>query len=72
MELQLLIGSLLTVIGALGLVILNSMKESMIETKEIAKEAAESVKELSLEFATIASAVGYHDERIKNLEKRVK
>lgn len=57
------VGILLTVIGSLGLIILNSMKESV-------KDAGDSVKELNVKVAIVIERIEYHDERIKKLEER--
>lgn len=58
------ISILLTVIGSLGLIILNSMRESI-------NIAGESVKELNIKVAIVIERIEYHDERIKKLEERV-
>lgn len=58
-----ILGTLLTVIGTLGLIILNSMREEM-------KIGGESVKELNIKVAVVIERIEYHDERIKKLEER--
>lgn len=63
------IGTLLTVIGALGLIVLNSMKETLAK-------AVDSISELNIEVAKVVKAVEYHEiqfnivnDRIKKLEE---
>jgi hypothetical protein len=57
------LGTLLTVIGSLGLIILNAMKDEL-------KTASESVKELNVKVAVVIERIEHHDERIKKLEER--
>lgn len=62
MELALfVIGALLSVVGAFGLLILNSMNSNL-------EKATFSVNELNVKVATVIQAIEYHDERIKKLE----
>lgn len=62
MELALfVIGALLTVVGTLGLIILNRMNTTI-------DKAVTSVGELNVKVAKVITAIEYHDERIKRLE----
>lgn len=56
------IGALLTVIGTLGLLILNRLNITI-------EKAVDSVGELNVKVAKVIAAVEYHDERIKRLEE---
>lgn len=58
-----ILGTLLTLIGSLGLIILNSMSKSI-------DLAGESVKELNVKVAIVIERIEYHDERIKRLEEK--
>ena len=58
-----IIGLLVTIIGSLGLIILNSMKEEM-------KTGSKSVEKLNVKIAVVIERIEYHDERIKRLEER--
>jgi hypothetical protein len=62
MELTLfIVGTLLAVIGVLGLRILDKLEHTIAE-------AVKSVGELNQKVAKVIAAVEYHDERIKRLE----
>jgi len=58
-----IIGLLVTVIGSLGLIILNSMKDEM-------KMGSKSVEKLNVKIAVVIERIEYHDERIKRLEEK--
>lgn len=57
------IGTLLTVIGSLGLIILNSMRDEI-------KIAGDSVRKLNVKVAVVIERIEHHDERIKKLEEK--
>lgn len=57
------LSTLLTIIGVLGLRILNTMSKSV----EI---AGKSVEKLNVKVAVVIERIEYHDERIKKLEER--
>jgi len=59
------LSTLLTVIGVLGLRILNTMSKS-VET------AGKSVEKLNVKVAVVIERIEYHDERIKKLEEMSK
>ncbi len=64
MEWQIFIlGTLMTFIGSLGLIILNSMRNAV-------KDAGDSVNKLNIKVAIVIERIEYHDERIKRLEER--
>jgi hypothetical protein len=57
------VGMLLSIIGTMGLIILNSMRKSV-------DIAGESVNELNVKVAVVIERIEYHDERIKRLEEK--
>jgi hypothetical protein len=57
------IGVLLTTIGTLGLLILNSMRGEM-------KAGGKSIEKLNVKVAVVIERIEYHDERIKKLEEK--
>jgi hypothetical protein len=57
------VGVLLTTIGTLGLLILNSMRSEM-------KAGGKSIEKLNVKVAVVIERIEYHDERIKRLEER--
>jgi hypothetical protein len=64
MELTLfIIGTLLAIIGVLGLRILDKLEGSI-------SQAVKSVSELNERVAKVITAIEYHDERIKRLEDK--
>lgn len=64
MEWQLfVIGAMLSIIGTLGLIILNSMREEM-------RAGGKSVEKLNVKVAIVIERIEWHDERIKKLEEK--
>lgn len=56
------IGTLLTIAGALALFILNKINSSI-------EKAIESINNLNIEVAEVIKEVKYHDSRISKLEE---
>lgn len=60
-----ILSTLLTIIGVLGLRILNTMSKAV-------EVAGKSVEKLNVKVAIVIERIEYHDERIKRLEEKNK